>query len=53
MESPILNLQERLQKLIDQYTADKKGDGRAEEKTALSSAKKTCSSLLRWKNMPN
>jgi predicted nucleic acid-binding Zn-ribbon protein len=24
MESPILNLQERLQKLIDQYTADKK-----------------------------
>ncbi|MCB5259473.1 MAG: hypothetical protein PHY41_01420 [Candidatus Cloacimonetes bacterium] len=24
MESPIVNLQERLQKLIDQYTADKK-----------------------------
>ncbi|HRX76171.1 MAG: hypothetical protein PHU99_03310 [Candidatus Cloacimonetes bacterium] len=24
MESPIMNLQERLQKLIDQYTADKK-----------------------------
>lgn len=41
MESPILNLQERLQKLIDQYTADKK---------VMEELKKQCA-LLSEENM--